>query len=150
MATIPDAAQPKIKVGTKTIPIIIKWEQARTLAEKFDYNILKLFGDSEQTDKVMMMLMMDPDFLLNLTYFLCEPYGVSATEVEEAFPSPASLDEVREAFWAAVVNFSNPHLKNLLIEGWAQMKKELKKVTLIEDSTKLQSDSSPEESASQT
>ena len=143
---------PKFVVDGKTYPIRIVWKDARFIAAEYDYNILKLFIDEEMTNKVMMALLVDNELVINLCwYFLRDKVEYTQDDLLEYLPTPAHFEEFREAMWAAIVNFSSPQLRGVLVEGWKQTKRQLKALKKeLETSTPSSSDSSPEESQSTT
>ena len=126
----------KFTFGGKSYPIAITWSLAyNTLPEKFNIELLKLFVDEATTQKTISNLLMDDDLALRLCWFFVEPlvsydwdkFLVMLDEETEA------VDNFREVFWGAVVNFSSPQKKGVLEDMWKIMKRELKQLNL--DST---------------
>ena len=76
----------------------------------------------------MMQLLVDPTYTIDLCWYFTEKkVEFGKEEFYELLGTAAGLDEFREAFWASIVNFSSPHIQKMLIEMWAEMKKELKR-----------------------
>ena len=119
---------PKFTIGNKTISLKLTFPTVFTLAEKYDFHVLKLFVEEELTQRSMMQLLVDPMYTIDLCWYFTEPkVEFGKEEFHEKLGSAAGLDEVREAFWASIVNFSSPHIRKMLIEMWAEMKRELKR-----------------------
>jgi hypothetical protein len=145
MATIINVAYFQFK--DKKIPIQLTWKDATKFHSDYEFNITKLFLDPELTEKMMMRLLVDGEFVLKLCYYFLEQHKVSYEEMLDTLPSPAHLEEFREAFWAATVNFSSPQLRGILVESWKELKKSLSQLTVPKlDSMVSSSDSSVEES----
>ena len=130
----------------KKYPIEINYTQAlKILPEKFGINLAKVFTSGEEAASTMEILVLDDEKSLALAWHYIEP---TASFDEEQFLTDMNgslLDQFREDFWAAVVNFTGPLKRNLMREMWEQFKRDLKKVDLqTETSTASPSDSSQE------
>lgn len=135
----------KFTFGGKTYPIAITWSLAHsTLPEKFNIEILKLFVDETTTQRTINNLLMDDDLALRLCWFFIEPqisydWDRFLSLLDE---ETEAVDNFREVFWGAVINFSSPQKRGVLEDMWKIMKRELKQLNL--DS--LQSSTSSTES----
>lgn len=140
----------KFSFAGKQYPINITWSSAyNTLPEKFDINILKLFVNEDETQKTISTLLADDDLALRLCWFYLEPqvqfdWEKFLTLLDE---QPEAIEDFRETFWAAVVNFSSPQKKGVLLEMWKIMKREMKQLSLESQiSSKSSTEPNPEES----
>lgn len=140
----------KFNFAGKQYPINITWSSAyNTLPEKFEINILKLFVNEDETQKTISTLLADDDLALRLCWFYLEPqvqfdWEKFLTLLDE---QPEAIEDFRETFWAAVVNFSSPQKKGVLLEMWKIMKREMKQLSLeSQTSSKSSTESNPEES----
>lgn len=140
----------KFTFGGKQYPITITWSSAyNTLPEKFDIEILKLFINEEQTQKTIQSLLADDELALKLCWFYIEPQVQFDWDkfLELLDEEPEAIENFRETFWAAVVNFSSPQKKGVLLEMWKIMKREMKQLSLESQiSSKSSTESNPEES----
>lgn len=140
----------KFTFHDKAYPIIINWSSAyNVLPEKFDINILKLFVNEEETQKTISNLLNDDDLALRLCWFYLEPHVSFDWEkfLQLLDEELEAVENFREAFWAAVVNFSSPQKKGVLLEMWKIMKREMKQLSLESQiSSKSSTESSPEAS----
>ena len=136
----------KFTFSGKTYPIAITWSLAHaTLPEKFNIEILKLFVDEATTQRTINNLLMDDDLALRLCWFFIEPqisydWDKFLSLLDE---ETEAIDNFREVFWGAVINFSSPQKRGVLGDMWKIMKRELKQLNL--DS--LQSSTSSTESS---
>jgi hypothetical protein len=109
-------------------PIKINYlESLRVLPEKFGINLSKMFTDPDASSETMQALTLDDEKTLKLAWYYVEP---SASFPEEEFLEQMTgkdLERFREDFWSAVVNFSGPLKKNLLMAMWDQFKRDIKK-----------------------
>ncbi len=136
----------------KTYPISINWTMAyNTLPEKFGIELLKLFVDNQTTQDIAQKVLVDDSLTLNLCWFFIEPHVSFEFEkfLELLDEEPEGIDNFREVFWGAVVNFSSAHKRGMLKEIWDLLKKEMKQLSLASVlSSELHSNSNPEESTS--
>ena len=123
----------KFTFSGKTYPVSINWSLAHaTLPEKFNIEILKLFVDETTTQKTINNLLLDDDLALRLCWFFIEP---QISYDWEKFLSlldeeTEAVDNFREVFWGAVINFSSPQKRGFLEDMWKIMKRELKQLKL--------------------
>jgi hypothetical protein len=140
----------KFSFAGKHYPVNITWSSAyNTLPEKFDIEILKLFVNEEQTQKTIQSLLADDDLALRLCWFYLEPQVQYDWDkfLQLLDEEPEAVENFRETFWAAVVNFSSPQKKGVLMEMWTIMKREMKQLSLESQIlSKSSTESSPEES----
>jgi len=138
----------KFTFHEKAYPIIINWSSAyNVLPEKFDINILKLFVNEEETQKTISNLLNDDDLALRLCWFYLEPHVSFDWDkfLQLLDEELEAIENFREAFWAAVVNFSSPQKKGVLLEMWKIMKREMRQLSLESQiSSKSSTESSPE------
>ncbi len=141
---------PTFKVGDQVFTIQMNFQAAYKLVDKFDFNIITLFLNEEETEKTMMRLLLDNEFSLKLMWHLIEnKFNGDYDKLLEKLETAAELDPFRDALWSAVVLFSSPQLRELLRQSWERLKKDLKKVDLDSlISTKSLSEPSQEESTS--
>ena len=140
----------KFTFGGKQYPITITWSSAyNVLPEKFDIEILKLFVNEEQTQKIAMNLLVDDDLALRLCWFYLEPQVQYDWDkfLELLDEEPEAIEHFRETFWAAIVNFTSPQKKGVLLDLWKMLKREMKQLSLeSQTSSKSSTESNPEES----
>jgi len=123
----------KFTFSGKAYPIAITWSLAHnTLPDKFNIEILKLFVDETTTQKTINQLLMDDDLALRLCWFFLEPQVSYDWDKFLALldEETEAIDNFREVFWGAVVNFSSPQKKGVLADMWKIMKRELKQLNL--------------------
>lgn len=139
---------PKVEIDGKAYPIKLTWKIAYTINDKYEYNILKLFIDTETTNQAIIRLHADTEFVVNLAWdLLGDRLTISKDQLLEIWSSPAEFEPFIEAFWAAVVNFSTPAVRKLLRDTWDQLRKELRNIKIdFETSMKSSSESPVEES----
>jgi len=137
----------KFTLDGKTYVIKIDFKTAYVLTEKFDFPILKLFIDEQLTQQMMMKLLLDTQYTIDLCwYFLENKVTFGKQALFEYITDAASLEPFREAMWAAVVNFSSPLIRGMLMDMWTTSKKELKRLKVdSEILTQSSSESNPEE-----
>jgi hypothetical protein len=93
-----------------------------------------------------MKLLLDDQYSLDLAGYFATKAGHDWEKIQDKITDLNFLSEFQEAFWAAIVNFSNPLKKDLLIKIWTLLKKEIKHLKLEnEPSSELPSMSSQEE-----
>lgn len=139
----------KFSFSDKTYPIVITWSLAyNTLPEKFNIEILKLFVDEQLTQITTNRILVDDDLALRLCWFFLEPQVSYDWDkfLELLDQEPEAIENFRETFWSAVVNFSSPQKKGVLIEMWKLLKRELKQLSLdMDKSLKSPSEQNQEE-----
>lgn len=140
----------KFHFNGRSYPIEITWKLAYSiLPEKFDIEVLKLFINDQITNKIVSQLLLDDEVALRLCWFFLESQVSFDFDkfIELLDTEPEAIDNFREVFWGAVVNFSSPQKKGVLRDLWDQMKREMKALKLdsITSSTSP-SDSNQEES----
>jgi hypothetical protein len=139
----------KFSFNDKTYPIIVTWSLAyNTLPEKFNIEILKLFVDEQLTQQTTNRILVDDDLCLRLCWFFIEPQVQFDWDkfLELLDQEPEAIENFRETFWSAIVNFSSPQKKGVLLEIWKLLKKEMKQLSLdMDKSSKSPSESNPEE-----
>jgi hypothetical protein len=140
----------KFTFHEKAYPIVITWSSAyNSLPEKFGIEILKLFVDEQLTQQTTHRLLVDDDLALRLCWSFIEPQVSYDWDkfLELLDEEPEAIENFREAFWSAVINFSSPQKKGVLLEIWKMLKRELKQLSLDTDkSLKSPSEQNPEES----
>lgn len=140
----------KFTFGGKQYPIEINWSSAyNTLPEKFEINILKLFVNEEETQRTVANLLNDDELALRLCWHYLEPQVTYDWDkfLQLLDEEPEAVEAFRETFWAAVVNFSSPQKKGVLLDMWKIMKRELKQLSLDSTtSSKSSTESNPEAS----
>ena len=99
-------------------PIIIEIPQAFMLKTEFGINLLKMFeGDNINTLSVTLAL--DDEKIIEIWWwFISKKLGDSADIRERAIDklTRKSLTDFKEALWAAIVNFSDPAIKQALLD----------------------------------
>ena len=131
----------------KQYPLNITYYQSiKILPEKYGINLCKIFTDGDAAAETMQTLILDDEKTLNLLWhFLEERTDMTFDEMLETVTGK-DLERFREDFWSAVVNFSGPLKKNLLIEMWSQFKRDLKRAELTTETSSVSlSDSKVEE-----
>jgi hypothetical protein len=139
----------KFSFNDKTYPIVITWSLAyNTLPEKFNIEILKLFVDEQLTQQTTNRILVDDDLCLRLCWFFIEPQVQFDWDkfLELLDQEPEAIENFRETFWSAIVNFSSPQKKGILGDMWKMLKKEMKQLSLdMDKSSRSLSESNPEE-----
>ena len=133
----------KFEFSGTTIPIILTLKEVYEIRSKFDFNVLRLFIEDENAAQQIQRLALDDEFAIDLCWHMIESkvsYGKD--KFIENMTDMTVMDAFREAFWAAVVNFSSPLKKSALIQFWRELKKEIKNV----DVAKLMSGTSSTDS----
>jgi hypothetical protein len=119
---------PTIKIKDQVYTIKILFKEAYSLADKFNWNVIKLFLDDVETERAMMRILMDTEFVIDVLWFFIEDkFPGDKDKLLEILETSAGLDEFRDALWGAVVCFSSPQLKSILQTSWERLKKEIKK-----------------------
>ena len=117
----------KFTLNNKIHVIKIDLKTQYQLIDKFDFNILKLFLDENITRQVMLKLLIDTEFCLDLMwYFIEKKVDYSKDTMLEYVGTADGLEEFKEAVWASVVNFSSRLIRPMLIEMWSALKHELR------------------------
>lgn len=118
----------------KKYPLEINYyESIKTFPDKFGINLGKIFTDEVAASETMQALIFDDERTIDLAwYFINEKTDMTFDDFLKKLTGK-ELEQFREDFWSAVVNFS-PRLKqDLLRELWNQFKKDLKKVDLTNE-----------------
>ena len=99
-------------------PIIIEIPQAFLFKTEFGMNLLKMFeGDNINTISVTLAL--DDEKIIEIWWwFISKKLGDSNDVRERAIDNLTrkSLSEFKECLWAAIVNFSDPAIKQALLD----------------------------------
>jgi hypothetical protein len=140
----------KFSFNEKSYPIVITWSLAyNTLPEKFNIEILKLFVDEQLTQSTTNRILVDDDLALRLCWFFLESQVTYDWDkfLELLDSEPEAIENFRETFWSAIVNFSSPQKKGVLLEIWKVLKREMKQLSLdMDKSSRSLSEQNPEES----
>lgn len=124
----------KFEFNGDTILIQLDLKTVYSIRDKFDFNVMKLFIEDEKAAHQIQRLALDEEFAIELCWFMIEKQvKYSKEKFIENVSDLSVLDQFREAFWAAVVNFSNPLKKAALLQMWKEFKKEVRNL----DVTKL-------------
>lgn len=78
----------------------------------------------------MQTLALDDERTLDLLWFYLEETAAFDKDDFLKTVEAKDLDRFRDDFWSAVVNFSGPLKKNLMMELWDQFKRDIKKADL--------------------
>lgn len=106
------------------------------LTKRFNLNLLTMFADDSMVEQAMRHLVFHDEETLQLMHFFIEKETtMSYQAMLERMTNLDVLDEFREAFWAAVVNFSGPLKKQALMEIWQMFKTELRNFKAQQPST---------------
>jgi hypothetical protein len=131
-------------------PIVINWTRAyNDLPSRFEIDILSLFVNDTETEQTALRILVDDNLLLKVCWYFLEP---QVNYTWEKFltlldDEPEAIENFREVFWGAIVNFSSPQKRGVLVELWNILKKRLKQLSLESRlSEKSPSDSNQEES----
>lgn len=112
---------PTYKFRGKDIEIGFTMGSAITFKHQFDINLLNLFEDGN-LDKFATTVALNDEKMLDIWWhFVSEKGGYTDREECIDVLTRDSLTEFKEAFWAGVVNFSDPAGKPILL----QLKKQL-------------------------
>jgi hypothetical protein len=114
--------------GTKYKIEISPMMAYKDLPDRFNINLLKMFADAQSNESAMQDIIMDDNNMLHLMFYFLEKNGTKLTfeDMLNAMENLTILDEFRDAFWAAIINFSPPLKKGIIRETWEQIKKEMK------------------------
>jgi hypothetical protein len=130
-----DQVEPVFKLGDKRYKLKITMGMAtKDLPDKFDMDILSMFCSEERMQQAMQKMVFDDSGALRLMhYFVEKESGFTYERMLEDLSDLAVVDEFRDAFWAAIVNFSGPLKKKILMQMWQEFKKELKEADLAKN-----------------
>jgi len=119
---------PTFTFDGKRIPIVINMKMVvGELNKKFNLNVLGMFASDILVEQTMRELVFEDEKTLQLMHFFLEKeVTISYDSMLNKMENLDVLDEFREAFWAAIVNFSGPLKKQALLEIWQIFKRELK------------------------
>jgi hypothetical protein len=130
----------RYKLGTYEIIIDINLMESRKLEKQFDLKLMDFFVDNDKTMEAVQKLILNDDFTLDLLwYYFGNQHKVGREIMEELITSLDLLDDFREKFWAAVVNFTSAHKKKILLDLWAQVKTQIKKFDVQETMSSVSS-----------
>ena len=113
----------------KEYPIVIEIPQAFTFKAEFGVNLLKIF-EGDNMNELTVTLALDDEKIIEIWWwFIGKKMGSDAQARENAIDklTRESLNEFKEALWAAIVNFSDPAMKPALIELKQRLPELLKK-----------------------
>ena len=123
----------RYKLGTYEIILEINLSESRKLEKQFGLKLADFFVDNEKTMEAVQKLILEDEFTIDLLwYYFGNQYKVTREDMEELITSLDLLDEFREKFWAAVINFTSAHKKKILLDLWDQVKKQIKKFDVAE------------------
>ena len=123
----------RYKLGSYDVIIEINLIESRKLEKQFDLKLMDFFVDNEKTMEAVQKLILDDDFTIDLLwYYFGNQHKITREDMEACISSLDLLDEFREKFWAAVVNFTSAHKKKILLDLWAQVKMQIKKFDVAE------------------
>lgn len=141
----------RYKIGSYEVIIEINLIESRKLEKQFGLKLLDFFVDNEKTMEAVQKLILDDDFTIDLLwYYFGNQHKVDKETMEACISSLDLLDEFREKFWAAVVNFTSAHKKKILLDLWAQMKIQIKKFDVAEMMSNVSSSELEEEESTLT
>lgn len=123
----------RYKLGTYEIILEINLSESRKLEKQFGLKLADFFVDNEKTMEAVQKLILEDEFTIDLLwYYFGNQHKVAREDMEELITSLDLLDEFREKFWAAVINFTSAHKKKILLDLWDQVKKQIKKFDVAE------------------
>lgn len=123
----------RYKLGTYEIILEINLSESRKLEKQFGLKLADFFVDNEKTMEAVQKLILEDEFTIDLLwYYFGNQHKVTREDMEELITSLDLLDEFREKFWAAVINFTSAHKKKILLDLWDQVKKQIKKFDVAE------------------
>lgn len=128
------------KFDGKQIPIKITYKEAEEDLYNQGIDLLDMFSENHVGEALQKILLNDR-FMLKLWWNYIEPHVKMTYEEARDKLTPDGLQEFRDAFWEAVVNFTPPPVRKELREAWSQAKSG----ELLDRISKLRSsDSQPE------
>lgn len=123
----------RYKLGTYETILEINLSESRKLEKQFGLKLADFFVDNEKTMEAVQKLILEDEFTIDLLwYYFSNQHKVTREVMEELITSLDLLDEFREKFWAAVINFTSAHKKKILLDLWDQVKKQIKKFDVQE------------------
>ena len=137
----------KLVLQNQTFEINISYRTAYThLPEKFDIRLLQMFVDEEAGEKLLKELLLDDEKCLGLFWFFVEPQFEGKTFDDFlGILQTGDLDKFRQTFWEEVANFSGPLKRNLVMQLWEMLQRELKEIDLKPEISTESSSSTPSE-----
>lgn len=102
------------KFENTEFPIIIRVGTAIILKQDFKINLLNLFENDNINAFAEMMSLNDEKIIDLMYYFLKEKYTNREKWIDSL--ERDDLTRFKEAFWAGVINFSDPAAKPILLE----------------------------------
>ena len=138
----------KFTLNNKIHVIRIDLKTHYVLVDKFNFNVLKIFLDEQLTRQIMLRLLLDIDFCLDLLWFFIEKkVEYNKDSMLDYVGTADGLEEFKEAVWAAVVNFSSRLTRPMLLDMWKALKHEIRTMRIdLETSTASSSEQEVEES----
>lgn len=137
----------KLVLQNHTFQIDITYRTAYTLLpEKFDIRLLQMFVDEEAGEKLLKELLLDDEKCLGLFWFFVEPqFGGKTHDDFIDILQIGDLDKFRQTFWEEVANFSGPLKRNLVMQLWEMLQRELKEIDLKPETSTSSSSNTPSE-----
>lgn len=131
------------KFQNRDYQVKIGWFQAvDEFPATFDLHLADLVSDGVKSQDTINTLMLNDNIIIKLMWHYLKPHlDIDWIEFLKKVDTK-EVHDFRTVFWESVLDFSGPLKVNLLKQAWAEMRKELKEVTLEQ----LASKSSPEES----
>lgn len=142
---------PVFEFNKKRYEVRITMKEAYgVLKTKFDLNIISMFASEAQMQAAMINLILDDEKTMQLMYFFIERATPAITfdDMVNLMEDLSILDSFRNAFWAAIVNFSSPLKKETLRGMWELLKKEMQDPDLAKrmlDESFLNGNAEPQE-----
>jgi len=108
------------------IPLTISFKEAYKLLPKYDIHILGLLVDNNITTTLSTILTDDLK-MLGLWYEFMKDH--TARPFEDLIDDLSAQDfkSFKDAFWSAIVNFTDPQLRPALVKGREEVERELAK-----------------------
>lgn len=119
---------PVFELNKQRYPVKLTMKDVLGVLQDYELDLFSIFASEETMQNAMMNLLLNDQMALDLMYLFIERKNKELTkdQVLELMEDMSILDNFREAFWAAVVNFSSPLKKELLRGIWETLKKELR------------------------
>lgn len=105
---------PVYKFEQMEFPIVIEIPQAFTLKAEFGINLLNMFEGNNLDDLTIQLNLNDEKILDLWWWFLSKKLSNREQAIDNL--TRDSLTQFKECLWAAIVNFSDPAAKQMLIE----------------------------------
>jgi len=128
----------KFTLNGKSYPIEIKWSMAYSIFPKqYNIHLMTLFVEPEETQKTVARILTDDSLAFDLCWFFLEKqvsYDFNKF-LELLDEEPDAIEQFREVFYGAMVNFSSPQKKGALKELWESLKREMKEFKIEQDTS---------------